>query len=82
MARGCVGLPCGHVLRHAAQHRAFHNKIVAPDDRPRLHRHSAHQVTAIAEHHPRFHHAERAYTYIRSKFGMRADNGERMNRHC
>ena len=73
----------GHVdvLRHAAQHGAFQDQVVAAQNRSRLHRHAAGQVTAVAQHDAGFHNAERPDSHVGSKLGMRTDDSKRVNRH-
>jgi hypothetical protein len=70
-----------HVLWHAAQHGAFHYKIVAAQHRTRFHSHAAHQVAAVAKYDTRLHYAERADANIHADLGVRADDGERVKRH-
>ena len=73
----------GHVdvLRHSAQHGAFHHHVVAAQNGARFHGHAAGQVTAIAQHDSSFDDAERPDPHVGSEFGVRTNDSKRVNRH-
>ena len=73
----------GHVdvLRHAAEHRAFEHQIVAAQNRSRLHRHAAGQMTAVAQHDSGFDDTERPDSHVGSELGVRTNDSKRVNRH-
>jgi hypothetical protein len=73
----------GHVdvLRHAAEDSALQHDVVTAQDGARFDDGTARKLASVAEHDARLDDRERTDRDVRTKLGMRADNGKRMNRH-
>ena len=70
-----------NMLRHAADHGAFEDQIVAAKDGTRLNGDAAGEVTAVAEDDAGFDDAEGTDPNVGAKFSVGANDSKRVNRH-